>query len=77
MSTSCLEILYEALAASIGVAVEVSDFERCQQQLYVARRESGDPELQRLQFRRSPYRPEQELWITKGKVSNGKAEGIL
>lgn len=65
-----LEILYLAAASAIGLVVKVSDFQLAQQRLYAARRKSGDPSLDCLQLRRSPFNPESELWIVKA----GKAE---
>ncbi len=61
----CLEILYQALGSQIGVSVLVEDFTSAQAKFYAARRQSGDAELDCLQFRRSPYAPQTELWIVK------------
>jgi hypothetical protein len=61
-----IEYLYQALASPIGIVLEVSDVGIAQQRLYKARRDSGDPELDRLQLRRSPFLPESELWVVKG-----------
>jgi hypothetical protein len=61
-----LEILYQALASPIGLVIAVGDFVKDQAKLYQARSKSGDPDLEVLQFRRSPHNPEQELWIVKG-----------
>jgi hypothetical protein len=61
-----LEVLYQALATPYGVVVECNNFNLAQQRLYKARREAGDPELARLQIRRSPYRPDAELWLVRG-----------
>jgi hypothetical protein len=61
-----LELCYQAVHSSHGIAVEVSSMNTALAHLYKARKESGDQELEVLQFRRSPYRPEQEIWITKG-----------
>lgn len=60
-----LEILYQALGTSIGLCVEVEDFSQAQAKFYAARRTSGDLDLDCLQFRRSPYVPDFELWIVK------------
>ena len=66
-----LEILYQAVASPLGLVVKTSDFQLAQQRLYKARRESGDLELDRLQFRHSPHAPD-ELWIVKGPDPNAK-----
>lgn len=66
-----LEFLYQAMATPYGVVLEVSDFKLAQQRLYKARRESGDPELGCLQIRRSPYQPDNELWLVKGPPPRG------
>lgn len=67
-----LELCYQAVHSSHGVAVEVSNMTTALAHLYKARKESADPELEVLQFRRSPYRPEAEIWITKG-MTKGQA----
>lgn len=64
--TSELELLYQALASPIGIVVRTSNFSLCQQRFYRARREAGDPALDCLQLRRSPFAPEGEIWIVKG-----------
>lgn len=61
-----LELCYEALHSPKGVVVEVSDMAIALARLYKARKDSGDETLELLQFRRSPFKPEAELWITKG-----------
>jgi hypothetical protein len=61
-----MDILYQAKSSPLGVVVWVSDFVKAQQRLYRARRESGDPELACLQIRRSPYDPDNELWLVRG-----------
>lgn len=61
-----LELCYEALHSPKGIAVEVSNVTVALARLYAARKDSGDELLEFLQFRRSPFRPEAELWITKG-----------
>lgn len=62
-----LALLYEALGKDLGMIVQTSNVQLCLQRFYKARRESGDPELMTLQFRRSPKAPHTELWIVKGK----------
>jgi len=66
-----LELLYSALGSQIGIVVSVSDFIRGQQKLYQAKRASGDPSLDCLQFRRSPVNPETEIWIVKATKKDG------
>jgi hypothetical protein len=61
----CLEILYQAASSPLGLVVSVEDFTSAQAKFYSARRASGDPFLDCLQFRRSPYTPETEIWIVK------------
>lgn len=59
------ELLYRAMASPLGLVIAVSDFSLAQQRLYKARRDLSDPDLAKLQFRRSPLKPEAELWIVK------------
>lgn len=71
MATENLEVLgllYQALSTTsgLGLVVRVSDFEKAAQRLYRVRRDAGDPALDCLQFRRSPWNPETELCIVKG-----------
>lgn len=65
-TTEYLELLYQALHSPLGLVLSVSSFAVVQQRLYTARRSAGDPDLDRLQFRHSPYSPETELWLVKG-----------
>jgi len=58
-------LLYQAVATPLGMVLEVEDFVKATQALYRAKREAADPSLDLLQFRRSPYRPEAEVWIVK------------
>lgn len=62
-----LEILYAALGSRFGIAVEVSDMQIAQSRLYAARARSGDPDLDKLMLRKSPYNPQGELWIIKAR----------
>jgi len=59
-----LALLYDALASKLGIAVRVSHFSTASQMLGNARKKCGDPALQSLQFRASPY-AEDELWIVR------------
>ncbi len=61
-----LEILYQAMGTPLGVAYQVSDFTNAQSRLYKARADSGDPELSRLQIRRSLAGEDNVVWIVKG-----------
>ena len=65
-----IELLYQALNSPLGIVVAVSNFEKVKMRLYSKRRETGDPDLDILQFRRSPYSPESEMWIVKGAKKN-------
>jgi hypothetical protein len=71
--TTPLELLYQALAAPIGIACNVNDVQACRQALYRARAKSGTAELQRLQIRVNPLRPSESLWIIKS--AGGSATG--
>lgn len=62
-----LELMYRALAEPLGIVVAFTgDFQTACQRFYQARVKAADPELKVLQFRRSPYSPENEMWIVKG-----------
>jgi len=60
-----LELLYEALASRYGIIVATNNPEALRQQLYKARREAADPDLQQLSIRISPLLPKQEVWIVR------------
>ena len=60
------ELLYRALAAPIGISVLCNNMQTCKQELYECRRRSGDAQLDRLQFRLDPFRPQEAIWIIKG-----------
>ena len=56
-------ILLQAAASPLGLVVEaLGDRDLLRQQFYAARKASGDPSLDGLQFRLSPL-SESELWI--------------
>lgn len=59
-----LSILYTALAEPLGLVLRTSDTTRARAALYKARTEAGDPELQALQLRVSPF-PDGDLIIVK------------
>jgi hypothetical protein len=61
-----LGILYQALGATLGLVVRTDNPTMAKQRLYAARRKSGDPDLDRLQFLTSPDNPSGEIWIVKG-----------
>lgn len=69
LSDQAAKILYRALEAETGLILHVygagAATLRAQQILYRFRKELGDPELKRLQFRLSPRDPDHELWIIK------------
>jgi len=60
-----LEFLYQALGSPPGIVVASANIQLSIQRLYKARSESGDPELDCIQIRRSPDRPD-EIWIIRG-----------
>jgi hypothetical protein len=66
------ELLYRALAAPIGIQVEVSDVTQCRNELVRCRQLTGNKELDRLQFRTNPLDPDGSLWIIKGPKDNGE-----
>lgn len=62
-----LELLYQAMGAQLGIAVQTTDFLNGRARLYSARAQSGDPELARLQIRRGlAGEGEDVIWIVKG-----------
>lgn len=61
-----LEILYEALHSPIGIVVQTNNPSLAKAHLYKTRSESGDPALDCLQFRTSPFEPNSDIWIVKG-----------
>lgn len=60
-----VQLLYMALASPHGIAIYTDNLDRALQRLYTARRKAHDPSLSILQFRRSPTRPDCEIWVTK------------
>lgn len=62
-------LLYEALGEPIGLICQAApDFERARAKLYQTRAKLGDPELEALQFRASPFPEEGNLIIIKETV---------
>jgi hypothetical protein len=59
------EILYKAAAAPHGLVLKVSDYSLALSRLRSAKKEAADEFLDCLSFHRSPYMPEEELWIVK------------
>lgn len=59
-----LYLAREALRFERGIAVPCSDPSALRMKLYKERKESGEPELDILEFRISPLSPDNELWIT-------------
>lgn len=57
------ELLYVALAEPIGLLLATPDPARLKAQLYQSKK--GDPELERIQIRTSPW-PEGQLVLCKG-----------
>lgn len=58
---SALTYWYAALEEEIGVAFPVSDKKNARQILYDARKQSGDPRLEKLMM----FDVREELWIVK------------
>lgn len=67
------QILFQALGEPVGLRLRVSDQKAARQQLYAARRASGDPDLDRLQIRADP-RSEGHLVIVKGALKSGPGD---
>lgn len=67
-----VEFLYRAMSSPLGIVISVSDFTLASQRLYAARRKLDDQDLSCLQIRRSPVKPEDELWIVKGPANAKK-----
>lgn len=61
---SDLELLYRAAASPIGIAIRVSDFTAIEMRLRYARKQSLDPDLMALKFRRTRHDP-CEMWLVK------------
>ena len=57
-------LLYQALGSALGLVVQVEDFDLARSRLYKARQEAGDPDLDVIQLRRSPF-TENEIWIVR------------
>ena len=66
-----MDLLYQAAATPLGVVLQVEDFVKATQALYRAKREAMDTSLDLLQFRRSPQRPETEVWIVRRSPQEG------
>ena len=69
-------LLYQALGTPLGIAVSCEDFTAAAQALYQCRVALADPDLGRLQFRRSPFNPEGEIWIVKGEAKVPEPEPV-
>jgi hypothetical protein len=61
----CTELLYRALSAPIGIAVQVSDAARCKAELYKTRTLLCDTALAELSIRTNPLLPSSELWLMR------------
>ena len=64
-----LAFMYQALSSPGGIILEVSNFNTARARCYAERAQSGDPSLNRLQFRQGPTAPgtsQPQLWIVKG-----------
>jgi hypothetical protein len=60
-----VEILYKAAASRHGIVLKVSDYSLALSRLRSAKKEAADAFLDCLSFHRSPYMPEEEIWIVK------------
>ena len=70
-----IEFWYEALGSKVGIVVAVSDVPKAIQRLYQARSKSGDPDLEGLSIRRSPVKPNEEVWLIHTKENPDGQEG--
>lgn len=69
-----LELLYQALAADVGVVVSCPEgFEKTRAAFYRERTKAGDPSLDALTFRKSVDNPD-ELWIVRNAKTDGQAD---
>jgi len=64
-----LELWYRALHAEIGVEVVSSNTKQAMARLYKIRAESGDPTLDRVSIRPSPFDPS-KLWLVRKRESD-------
>lgn len=66
--TDLLEPWYKAIQAPLGVIVHVDEgtFEQARQKLYAARKDSLDPELDKISICQSPTNAN-DLWLVKKK----------
>lgn len=67
-----IQLLYLAVNAPLGIVVGTNNVTSAISRLYAARKEAADPSLARLQVRRSPEKPEEEIWIVKGQENASK-----
>lgn len=72
MSIQLADLLYQALAAELGIVVETNDPERLRQKLYPIRKKW--PDFECLAFVISPLNPA-DLWIIKQPKDIVNAEG--
>lgn len=64
MSKTLLPLWYEALASDLGIVIAAADREATRQQLYTARREAKDSDLDGLSLVLSPM-DDSHIWIVK------------
>lgn len=67
-----LPYLAMAMASPYGVIIRTSNIKLSQAHLYAARRNAGDPDMERLQMRPDPLGDPQLLWIIKGEEKEKK-----
>ena len=65
-----LDHLYAALHSPRGIIIQTEDAEKLRQRYYAIRRETLDPDLDRLSFIISPTDPSQ-LWIVRNDQKKG------
>lgn len=63
MDLPVLELWYEALRRGIGIVIETNDPTDLKNKLYRARRDAGDPDLEKLMILSSPTNPTGEIMI--------------
>lgn len=68
-----LHLWYQALDNPPGVCFEVNNFASIKQQLYTARKDSGDETISDLRIVQSPINPN-HLWILHPKAKKPKVE---
>jgi hypothetical protein len=63
---NALQIMYDALAADIGLLISTVDVTKAIQLMYATRLAKRDPELSKLEIRRDPLNSSQFFLVKKG-----------